>query len=160
MGARYERREYFLPQLIRSAETMQTAFARLRPHLEELRAARSAALSLCWLPLRAIFTTLQEYCVCSSATTALTSWMPVRTWKAEDIIRCAEHNARIIGLSALMTTTMIRMEDTVRLRERNLPIRQMVCGRRGGDAGFADAIGADGYSVDAVGAVRLAKSLL
>ena len=34
VGSKYERREYFLPQLLRSAETMQTAFARLKPLLE------------------------------------------------------------------------------------------------------------------------------
>ena len=39
VGARYERREYFLPQLIRAAETMQTAFAHLKPLLEAKRGA-------------------------------------------------------------------------------------------------------------------------
>lgn len=37
MGTRYERREYFLPQLIRAAETMQKAFAHLKPLLEKSR---------------------------------------------------------------------------------------------------------------------------
>ncbi|MBO4793166.1 MAG: cobalamin-dependent protein, partial [Deltaproteobacteria bacterium] len=79
--------------------------------------------------------------------------------KAADIVDAAvRHNASIIGLSALMTTTMVRMEDTVRLvRERNLDIRVMVGGAVV-TAPFAEKIGADGFSEDAVEAVRLAKS--
>lgn len=80
---------------------------------------------------------------------------------AEAIVACAlQHNARIIGLSALMTTTMIRMEDTIRIiRERDLPIKVMVGGAAVTQA-FADAIGADAYCADAVGAVRAAKTFL
>lgn len=46
----------------------------------------------------------------------------------ESIVSCAvSHGACVIGLSALMTTTMIKMEDTVRLvKDKNLPIRVMV----------------------------------
>lgn len=71
-----------------------------------------------------------------------------------------EHKARIIGLSALMTTTMVRMEDTIRLvRERNLPIKVLVGGAAVTQA-FADAIGADAYCEDAVSAVRAAKQFV
>lgn len=71
-----------------------------------------------------------------------------------------EHQAHIIGLSALMTTTMVRMEDTVRLvHERGLNVRIMVGGAVVTQS-FADRIGADGYSVDAVAAVRLADDLM
>ena len=66
----------------------------------------------------------------------------------------------IIGLSALMTTTMVRMEDTIRLvRERNLPIKVLVGGAAVTQA-FADAIGADAYCEDAVSAVRAAKQFV
>ena len=80
---------------------------------------------------------------------------------AADIVRCAEeHGARIIGLSALMTTTMVRMEDTIALiRERGLDMKVMVGGAAVTQA-FADSIGADAYCEDAVAAVRAAKSFL
>jgi len=59
-----------------------------------------------------------------------------------------------------MTTTMVRMEDTIRIiRERGLPIKVMVGGAAVTQA-FADAIGADAYSADAVGAVKAAKSFV
>ena len=59
-----------------------------------------------------------------------------------------------------MTTTMVRMEDTIRLiRERRLPIRVMVGGAAVTQA-FADAIGADAYCEDAVSSVRAAKKFI
>lgn len=81
--------------------------------------------------------------------------------KADDIVaEAARQKASIIGLSALMTTTMPRMEDTVRLvRERNLPCRVMVGGAVVTPE-YAQSIGADAYAADAVEAVRLAARLL
>jgi 5-methyltetrahydrofolate--homocysteine methyltransferase len=81
--------------------------------------------------------------------------------KAVDIVDAAvEHNAKLIGLSALMTTTMVRMEDTIQLlRERGLSIPVFVGGAVVTPA-FAEAIGAAGYSRDAVEAVRIARGLV
>ena len=79
---------------------------------------------------------------------------------AERIVDEAERlGAKLIGLSALMTTTMVRMEDTVRLvRERGLGARVMLGGAVVTQS-FAEAIGADGFATDAVSAVKLAKRL-
>ncbi|MDE7012894.1 MAG: cobalamin-dependent protein, partial [Mailhella sp.] len=66
----------------------------------------------------------------------------------------------IIGLSALMTTTMPRMEETVSLvKEKNLSCKVIVGGAVV-TREYAKSIGADGYSVDAVEAVRVVKELL
>jgi 5-methyltetrahydrofolate--homocysteine methyltransferase len=80
---------------------------------------------------------------------------------AERIVDAAQENgAAIIGLSALMTTTMVRMEDTVKLvRERGLPAKVIIGGAVVTEK-FCTAIGADGWSTDAVKAVKLAQSLL
>lgn len=59
-----------------------------------------------------------------------------------------------------MTTTMVRMEDTVQMiKERGLPIKVMVGGAVVTER-FAELIGADGYAPDAVAAARLAAELL
>ena len=78
--------------------------------------------------------------------------------KAEAIVEAAvAHKADLIGLSALMTTTMVRMRDTVDLvKQRGLGVDVMVGGAVVTPA-FAESIGAN-YSSDAVDAVRLAKS--
>jgi 5-methyltetrahydrofolate--homocysteine methyltransferase len=80
--------------------------------------------------------------------------------KAEAIVDAAAKNdAAIIGLSALMTTTMVRMEDTVKLcKERGMDTKVIIGGAVVTEK-FCTAIGADGWSTDAVKAVKLAQSL-
>jgi len=69
-------------------------------------------------------------------------------------------NASIIGLSALMTTTMMRMKDAVEyVRANNLPYK-VIIGGAVVSQNFADEIGADGYSKDANEAVKLVDKLL
>ncbi|MDR1857026.1 MAG: homocysteine S-methyltransferase family protein [Desulfovibrio sp.] len=161
VGARYERKEYFLPQLIRSAETMQKAFAHLKPLLAddgEPTARPVVVLATVEGDIHDIGKNIVALLLENHGFTVVDAGKDV---PAEDIVACAvEHEARIIGLSALMTTTMVRMEDTVALvRKRNLPIRVMVGGAAVTQA-FADAIGADAYCVDAVSGVRAAKSFV
>lgn len=161
VGARYERREYFLPQLIRAAETMQKAFATLRPLLEAQRGAEKRpviVLATVEGDIHDIGKNIVALLLGNHGFEVVDAGKDV---KAADIIACArEHNASIVGLSALMTTTMVRMEDTVKLvREEHLPYKVIIGGAVVTQA-FADSIGADGYSADAVSAVRLAKSLL
>lgn len=161
VGARYERREYFLPQLIRAAETMQKAFKTLQPLLEKQRGPEErpvVVLATVEGDIHDIGKNIVALLLGNHGFEVIDAGKDV---KAQDIIACAkQHKAAIVGLSALMTTTMVRMEDTVLLvREENLPFKVMIGGAVVTQA-FADAIGADGYSADAVSAVRLAKSLL
>lgn len=68
--------------------------------------------------------------------------------------------AQIVGLSALMTTTMREMERAVKtIKEKNLPVK-VIIGGAAVSQGYADAIGADGYAPDALSAVRLVEKLL
>ena len=78
---------------------------------------------------------------------------------APETIRDAalEHRCRLVGLSALMTTTVPAMEETIRLiRETDPSIRVMVGGAVLTQE-YADKIGADRYSPDAMDAVRYAE---
>ena len=80
---------------------------------------------------------------------------------SETFVKTArEKNATVIALSALLTTTMPAMENTVKaVQEAAVPTKTIIGGAPVTQA-FADQIGADGYSADAPGAVKLAKSLL
>lgn len=161
VGARYERREYFLPQLIRAAETMQTAFAHLKPLLEASRGAEErpvVVMATVEGDIHDIGKNIVSLLLGNHGFDVVDAGKDV---PAEAIVACAlKHNARIIGLSALMTTTMVRMEDTIKIvRERDLPIKVLVGGAAVTQA-FADAIGADAYCADAVGAVKAAKQFV
>ncbi|MBQ9406716.1 MAG: homocysteine S-methyltransferase family protein [Desulfovibrio sp.] len=161
VGARYERREYFLPQLIRAAETMQTAFAHLKPRLEAARGPEQrpvVVMATVEGDIHDIGKNIVSLLLGNHGFEVVDVGKDV---PAERIVACAlEHEACIIGLSALMTTTMVRMQDTIRLvHERGLPIKVMVGGAAVTQA-FADSIGADAYSADAVGAVRAARAFI
>lgn len=70
-----------------------------------------------------------------------------------------ENNIRLVGLSALMTTTVVNMEETIKLlRKNNADCRVMVGGAVLTQE-YADMIGADFYSKDAMGSVRYANEL-
>lgn len=160
VGARYERRDYFLPQLLRSAETMQTAFARLRPLLEKSSDAAERPVAVFATVEGDIHDIGKNIVALMLGNHGFNVVDLGKDVKAEEIVRAAAaHKADIIGLSALMTTTMVRMEDTVRLvREKGMDTDVMVGGAVVTPA-FAESIGAH-YSSDAVDAVRLAKSIM
>ncbi len=80
---------------------------------------------------------------------------------ARQIIDAAkEHHADIIALSALMTTTMQRMRDVVNLARQEGIGAKIIIGGAVITQDYADEIGADGYSEDAVGAVALVRRLM
>ena len=161
VGARYERKEYFLPQLLRSAETMQTAFARVKPLLEKEQGGSERPVILLATvegDIHDIGKNIVALLLGNHGYEVVDLGKDVKA--AHIVEEASRRKASIIGLSALMTTTMPRMEDTVRLvRERRLNCRVMVGGAVVTPE-YARSIGADGYAADAVEAVRVAARLL
>ncbi len=160
VGDRYERKEYFLPQLLRSAETMQTAFARLQPLLEEA-GGEGVKPVVIMATVEGDIHDIGKNIVClmlrNQGFEVVDLGKDVPAGRIVDA--AAEHKASVIGLSALMTTTMVRMEDTVNLlRERNMDCKVIIGGAVVTEK-FCNAIGADGWSTDAVQAVKLAQRL-
>jgi 5-methyltetrahydrofolate--homocysteine methyltransferase len=80
---------------------------------------------------------------------------------ADKFVQAAkEHNANIVALSALLTTTMPAMEATIAaLKEAALPVKTIIGGAPVTQA-FAEQISADGYSDDAPGGVQLVRTLI
>lgn len=161
VGEKYAKKEYFLPQLIRSAETMKAAFAILAPLLRETGGeGKKPVIVLATVEgdIHDIGKNIVSLLLGNHGFEVVDAGKDV---PAEKIVDCAIRNkAAIIGLSALMTTTMARMEDTIKLlREKRLPIKVMV----GGAAvtqDFADSIGADRYCETAVDSVKAAKDFM
>jgi 5-methyltetrahydrofolate--homocysteine methyltransferase len=72
-----------------------------------------------------------------------------------------EHGAHLVGISALLTTTMVGMRDVVEaLRAADLGQVKVVVGGAPVTAAFASQIGADGYAPDAASAVEVATRLV
>ena len=79
---------------------------------------------------------------------------------AEEIVDTAKkEKADIIGLSALMTTTMVEMKEVVLLAKKEGVGAKIMIGGAVVDSDYAKEIGADGYSEDAYAAVKLAEKL-
>ncbi len=160
VGERYERKEFFLPQLLVAAETMRAGFTRLEPLLAETSGAEKARIVMA--TVEGDIHDIGKNIVClmlrnhGFEVIDLGKDVPA----ARIVEEAAARDADVIGLSALMTTTMVRMEDTVRLvRERGLRAKVMIGGAVVTEA-FAKSIGADAHALDAVDAVRRAKALV
>ena len=162
VGRLYEEGRYFLPQLIQSAETMQTAFGFLAPHL-----ARTAGWDTSQAPIAVLATVKGDIHDIGKNIVALmlrNNGFNVhdlgKNVEAADIIGAAKkHQARLIGLSALLTTTMVEMKTVADLiKEEKMDVKLMVGGAVVTES-YAREIGADGYAKDAYEAVKLAKRL-
>nr|WP_287411807.1 homocysteine S-methyltransferase family protein [Pseudodesulfovibrio sp.] len=160
VGDKYENKEYFLPQLLQSAETMQNAFKRLQPLLEEDGDAGEKPVVI-MATVEGDIHDIGKNIVCLMLKNYGFDVVDLgKDVSADKIVDAAEENdAAIIGLSALMTTTMVRMEDTVKLvEERGLKAKVIIGGAVVTEK-FCNAIGAAGWSTDAVSAVKLAQRL-
>ena len=162
VGEKYEQKEYFLPQLLKAAETMQTAFARLKPLLEQDSENAAIRPVIIMATVEGDIHDIGKNIVILMLSNHGFEVIDLgKDVAAEAIVAAAQASqASLIGLSALMTTTMVRMEDTVKLlQEKGLNTKVMVGGAVVTQE-FANSIGAAGYAQDAVSCVRLAKKLL
>ncbi len=161
VGEKYEKKEYYLPQLLLSAETMQLAFGMLKPLMEEDAAQVHKPVVIMATVEGDIHDIGKNIVILMMRNHGFEVVDLGKDVAADIIVRTAEEkNAVLIGLSALMTTTMVKMEETIKMvRDRELKTKIMIGGAVVTES-YAKSIGADGYAADAVDAVRQAKKLL
>jgi 5-methyltetrahydrofolate--homocysteine methyltransferase len=159
-GEMYDRKQYFLPQLMMAAETMKKAFNIVKPRLSQ-EASQSQG-TIVMATVEGDIHDIGKNIVCVLLENYGFRVVDLgKDVRAETIVAAAEReNADIIGLSALMTTTMPAMKKVIeQVRMRNLNCKIMVGGAVLTPE-YADSIGADAYSEDARAAVQTAKRLL
>lgn len=160
VGARFERREYFLPQLMLAAEAMERAFAHLEPHLKTTGGRRAGTVLLATVrgDVHDIGKNIVALMLRNHGYETIDLGKDVA---CEEIVAAArEREADLIMLSALMTTTMPGMPEVIAaVRAARLAAKVVVGGAVVTDS-YAREIGADGYAPDAVGAVKLAGALI
>lgn len=160
VGEFFEKKTYFLPQLISSAETMKTAIEYLEPLLQsEDNDGPKTTIVIATVEgdIHDIGKNLVALMLKNYGYRVIDLGKDV---PKEKIIQTAiDEKADFIALSALMTTTMMRMKDVVEMvKEKGLDSKVIIGGAVITQS-FADEIGADGYSTDAADAVKLVKSL-
>ncbi len=159
VGELFEKKKYFLPQLIASAETMELAMKRLEPLLRKEGAQKRGTVVIATVKgdIHDIGKNLVALMLKNYGFSVIDLGKDV---EAETIIATAkEANAQIIALSALMTTTMTRMKEVVAARNESGLAAKIMIGGAVTTKDYAKEIGADGYSKDAQDAVRVALKL-
>jgi 5-methyltetrahydrofolate--homocysteine methyltransferase len=161
VGRRFECEEYFVPEMLVCARAMQEGLALLRPQLVQgqVRSAGSVVAGSVQGDLHEIGKNL----VCTLLEGAGFEVQDLGTDVApEKFVAAAKAGAGVIGLSALLTTTMPNMSTTIRALQ-NAGLSEQVKIMVGGapvTEQYAREIGAHGYAPDASRAAVLAKSLV
>jgi trimethylamine corrinoid protein len=163
VGQMWEEGEYFLPELIRSAECMKAAMKILQPELEkaqiQMRSAGTIVIGTVEGDIHDIGKNLVSSILSANGFDVVDLGADV---KLETFIEKAEEvNADIICLSALLTTTMTGQKRLIELlKEKGLYGRyKVMVGGAPVNQKWAEDIGADGYSENALTAVGAAKKL-
>jgi len=164
VGEKFSSGEYFLPDLIIAADGMQKAMDLLEP---ELRARNQTVESAGTVVLGTVKGDIHEI-----GKSLVGTMLSANGFKVHDlgvdvptetfISKVKEINPNILGLSALLTTTMTMQRDIIHaLKEAGIRtgVKVMVGGAPV-TRSWAEEIGADGYAEDAMGAVQLARNLV
>ena len=160
VGNKYESGEFFLPEMIIASKAMKEGLKVLSPLLKQGDVESSGTVIIG--TVKGDIHDIGKGIVA----TMLESAGFMVTDVGEDVepekfaAAAKEKDADIIGVSALLTTTMVWMEDVVKaVKKEGLKAKVMIGGASVNQT-FADQIGADGYASDAAAAVHKARELL
>ncbi len=161
VGEGFEKQTVFLPQLLMSAEAASAAFGVVRNASAGSSGAHAHAGKVVLATVKGdvhdIGKNIVRLLLENYGFEVLDLGKDVAP---ETVLEAAKsENVRLVGLSALMTTTVPAMEDTVRLLHRQLPEVRVVVGGAVLTADYAKTIGADFYAADAMETVRIAESV-
>jgi len=164
VGEQYSKGEMFLPDLVLAGEAMKAAIAVLEPEIARKGGQRQT--------LGTVVIGTVEGDIHDIGKTLVATMLSVGGFRVYDlgvdvpvptfVEKAREVNADIVGMSALLTTTMVRQRDVIEALE-DAGLRSRVKVMVGGapvTRSWAQEIGADGYSEDAIGAVAVARQLL
>ncbi len=161
IGLDFEQKKAFLPQLLMSAEAAKSAFDVIKSDMASDGKARSKKFKIVLATVKGdihdigkniVKVLLENY---DFDVIDLGKDVPPET--IAETAKC--ENAPLVGLSALMTTTVPAMEETILLLRKECPNCRIVVGGAVLTQEYADMIGADKYAGDAMEAVRYAEGL-
>ena len=162
IGEQFKNNEVYVPEVLIAARAMKAGMEIVKPLLiaKDVKPIGTVAIGTVKGDLHDIGKNLVGMMLEGAGFTVIDLGIDVGPEKFLDA--CVNQGAQLIGLSALLTTTMPSMKDTVEAL-KNAGIRAKVGVMIGGapvTQNFSDEIGADGYTPDAASAVDLAKALI
>jgi 5-methyltetrahydrofolate--homocysteine methyltransferase len=162
VGCRFEAGEYFVPEMLISARAMQTGMAILKPHLQQsdVKSSGKVVIGTVKGDLHDIGKNLVTLMLEGAGFEVKDLGVDVPVEKFVHAVQ--EEKPDLVAMSALLTTTMQMMKQTVdALVEAGLRDRvKIIVGGAPVTETFAKEVGADGFSQDASRAVSVAKSLV
>ncbi len=161
VGERFKRNEYFVPEMLIAARAMKEAMAMLEPLLAKagIKPKYTAVLGTVQGDLHDIGKNLVGMMWKGANIGVVDLGSNVSADKFVAAVK--QHNAQIVGLSALLTTTMPAMKDTVKaLRGAGLNTVKIIIGGAPITQQFADEIGANAYAPDAASGVDVAMKVM
>lgn len=160
VGKRFKANEVYIPEVLIAARAMKSAMEILEPKLAEagIEPMGKALIGTVQGDLHDIGKNLVTMMLKGAGFEVTDAGVDVTP---EDFVaKAKDAGAQLVGLSALLTTTMPAMEKTVQaVKDAGLDAKVMIGGAPV-TQNYADKIGADGYAPDAASAVDIAKSLL
>ena len=162
VGRLFEANEYYVPEMLIAARAMKAGLALLRPKLvaEDVKPLGKVALGTVKGDLHDIGKNLVAIMIEGAGFEIVDLGVDVSPEQFVAAVR--DNNAAVVGLSALLTTTMPSMKSTIdAMKEAGLRDQvKIIIGGAPVTQKYADEIGADGYARDAAGAATLTKKLL
>jgi 5-methyltetrahydrofolate--homocysteine methyltransferase len=161
VGKGFEEKKMFLPQLLMSADAAKSSFEAIKEVLSKQGKSSESKGKIVIATVKGDIHDIGKNIVKTLLENYGFDMIDLgKDVDPEVILKTVlENNVKLVGLSALMTTTVVNMEATIKLlRENNVDCRVMVGGAVLTQE-YADMIGADFYSKDAMGSVRYANDL-
>lgn len=158
IGEKFAQNKVFVPDLLMAAKAMNAAMAHLKPYFKSgaVRHKGRFVVGTVAGDLHDIGKNLVAMVVEGGGWEVVDLGVDVPPEKFADAVKA--NPGCVVGLSALLTTTMVNMEKTVRLIKAGNPNAVVLVGGAPVTQAFADQIGADGYSSDPQGAVKLLET--
>ena len=160
VGEGYEKKTVYLPQLLMSAEAAKQAFESIKAALPSDASSAKGTFVLATVKgdIHDIGKNIVKLLLENYGYNVVDLGRDVAP---EAVLAAVEnHHAAVAGLSALMTTTVPAMEETVKLLHEKAPWCKVIVGGAVLTQAYADAIGADKYGRDAMEAVRYAEEVI
>ncbi len=161
VGKGFEEKKMFLPQLLMSADAAKASFAAIKTNLSKQGKNSESKGKIVIATVKGDIHDIGKNIVKTLLENYGFDMIDLGKDVAPEVVlkTVQEQNVRLVGLSALMTTTVVNMEATIKLlRENGVDCKVMVGGAVLTQE-YADMIGADFYSKDAMGSVRYANDL-
>ncbi len=160
VGKGYEEKKVFLPQLLICAEAAKSAFEEIKKHLANHGQSAHSKGKILLATVQGDIHDIGKNIVASLLENYGFAVVDLgKDVSPEVILRSVEReNASFVGLSALMTTTLPSMEQTVKLLREKTPWVKILVGGAVVTEGYAEKIGADGYAKDGMAAVRAVET--